>query len=251
MFMHIRLTALIIDDEKLARDRLRRLLTNHTDSFEIIGEAENGDEAALLIEQKKPDLVFLDIQMPGKNVFQMLSALQHKPMVVFCTAYDQYALEAFNTYALDYLLKPVEKERLQLTLEKLEMGRFMNDRLYHHLPEISIKTAPPTSIAHKCGNKIIPVKLEYIVYFIARDKYVNFFTVEGAEYLTDQSLTSLNEKLPAGFLRISRSLIINRDHVKELHKQFRGRFVLVMNDKSRTRLISGGSYREDIAACFK
>jgi two-component system, LytTR family, response regulator len=249
--MRTALTTLIIDDEMLARERLKRLLNNYRESFNIIGEAENGDEAFILIEQKKPDLIFLDIQMPGKNVFQMLSELKHKPMVIFCTAYDQYALEAFNTYALDYLLKPVEKERLQMTLEKIELGQDQYLRMYQHLNDFNIKTAPPSSIAHKCGNKIIPVKLEHIVYFTASDKYVNFYNVDGEEFLTDQTLISLSQKLPADFLRISKSLIINRNFVKEIHKQFKGKFVFVMNDKQRTRLLSGGNFHADITACFE
>ncbi len=244
-------TTLIIDDEKLARERMGRLLAEYPEEFSIIGEAENGDEAFLKIEQSKPEIIFLDIQMPGKNVFELLTELHHKPLVVFCTAYDQYALDAFNTYALDYLLKPVEKNRLQLTVEKLSMNRSRFQNVYQHLQNINIKTPPPSSIAHKCGNKIIPVKLEHIVYFMANDKYVNFYNVEGAEFLTDQSLVALCQKLPADFLRISRSLIINRNYVKELHKQFKGKFVLVMNDTGRTRLLSGGNFHSDITACFE
>lgn len=249
--MKIARTTLIIDDEPLARERLKRLLSGYDDIFNIVGEADNGDDAALAIEHKKPEIIFLDIQMPGKNVFEMLKELQHKPMVIFCTAYDEYALQAFNTYALDYLLKPVEKERLQLTIEKLGMNLNLHHEVYNHLQHLNINTAPPSSIAHKCGNKIIPVKLEHIVYFVASDKYVNFYNVEGTEYITDQSLVSLGQKLPADFLRISRSLIINRNFVKELHKQFKGKFVFVMDDKQRTRLISGGNFHDDITHCFE
>src|SRR3989339_671982 len=99
---------LIIDDEKLARERLKRLLSKYDNVFQIIGEASNGDDAEKLIEELKPDIIFLDIEMPGKNVFQMLADIKHKPFVIFCTAYDKYALDAFNTYSIDYLLKPVE-----------------------------------------------------------------------------------------------------------------------------------------------
>jgi two-component system, LytTR family, response regulator len=111
---------LIVDDESLARERLKRLFGNYGSLFQIIGEASDGDQAQDLIESLKPDIIFLDVQMPGKNVFTMLAEIQHKPFVVFCTAYDHYALDAFNTNSVDYLVKPVEEERLGQTIEKLK-----------------------------------------------------------------------------------------------------------------------------------
>ena len=118
--MSIPYTTLIIDDENLARKRLKRILAGFTSYFEIIGEAINGDDAFEKIEDLKPDLIFLDIQMPGKNVFDMLSDISYKPIVVFCTAYENYALQAFDNLSIDYLLKPVEKERVELTISKIE-----------------------------------------------------------------------------------------------------------------------------------
>jgi two-component system, LytTR family, response regulator len=244
-------STLIIDDEKLARERLKRLLEDHSAHFALCGEACNGDEAMEMIEKTKPDVIFLDIQMPGKNVFTMLTELQHKPFVIFCTAYDSYALEAFNTYSVDYLMKPVESGRLQLTIQKIEkISNGNNAELYNNLQKISLPAARFTSIAHKSGNKIIPVKLEDIVYFMSSDKYVNFYDQKGETYITDQTLQLLAQKLQTDFLRISKSLLINRSFVKEIHKHFKGKYIFVMNDKSQTRLISGGIYNADIKAFF-
>jgi len=243
--------ALIIDDEKLARQRLKRLLGDYKNHFKIIGEAANGDEAFEMTEKLKPDIIFLDIQMPGKNVFSLLTELQHKPFVIFCTAYDSYALEAFNTYSVDYLLKPVENDRLQLTIQKIEkISNGNNDGLYENIKQLNFQTPSITTIAHKLGNKIIPVKLEEIVYFIASDKYVNFFNQNGETYITDQTLMLLSQKLQADFLRISKSLLINRNYVKEIHKYFKGKFVFIMNDKAQTKLISGGMYYSIIKDFF-
>ncbi len=244
-------STLIIDDEKLARQRLKRLLNDYPTHFKICGEAADGDEAFEMIERLKPDIIFLDIQMPGKNVFKMLMEIHHKPFVIFCTAYDSYALEAFNTYSVDYLLKPVESDRLQLTIQKIEkISNGNNNELYENIKQISFQTPAITTIAHKLGNKIIPVKLEEIVYFIANEKYVNFYNQNGEEFITDQTLTLLSQKLQADFLRISKSLLINRNYVKEIHKYFKGKFVFIMNDKAQTKLISGGMYSSFIKESF-
>jgi two-component system, LytTR family, response regulator len=244
-------STLIIDDEKLARERLKRLLEDYNSHFIFCGEAGNGDEALEMIENIKPDVIFLDIQMPGKNVFTMLTELRHKPFVIFCTAYDSYALEAFNTYSVDYLLKPVEKERLQLTIQKIEkISNGNNDELYNNIQKISVPLPRLTSIAHKSGNKIIPVKLEDIVYFMASEKYVNFYDQNGESYLTDQTLLILSQKLQPDFIRISKSLMISRNYVKEIHKHFKGKYVFVMNDKNQNRLTSGGIYNSDIKDFF-
>lgn len=242
---------LIVDDEKLARERLKLLLSEYGSFFSIASEASNADDAATKIEELKPDIVFLDIQMPGANVFEMLAGLEFKPLIVFCTAFDQYALEAFKTYSVDYLLKPVEKERLELTVKKLEKFKDVNlDNLYRRFENITMPTPAPVSIAHKLGNKIVPVKLDDVVYFEARDKYVNFYNMHGDEYLTDQTLVMLSQKLPHNFVRISKSAIINRNYVLELQKYFRGRFVFVMNNQTRGKLISGQVFNADIKRVF-
>ena len=248
--MNTRWQTLIIDDEELARDRLKRLLGNFGDIFRIIGEAADGDKAQEIIESLKPDIIFLDVQMPGKNVFEMLSEIRHKPFVVFCTAFDHYALEAFNSYSVDYLIKPVEPDRLRKTVEKLEK---ISDKSYDesmHLVFEAVKKMEsrqiPTSIPHKVGDKTVLVKLEQVVYFEAEDKYVNFYNSEGKRFIYDQSLKSLEEKLPLNFIRVSKSFILNRNFVNEVHRYFRGKVIFVMHDINKTKITSGSTYSDTI-----
>jgi len=238
---------LIVDDEKLARDRLKQLLSKHKTNIQIVGEARDGNETAKLIEEIKPELIFLDIEMPGKNVFDVLSESHHKPFIVFCTAYDKYALHAFNTFSVDYLVKPVEEARLQLTINKiLKIGDTVKNEDYsdvlNNLRNLYDKPKIPTSIPHKVGNRIVLVKIENIVYFNAHEKYVNFFDIKGDTFITDLSLATLEKKLPENIIRVSKSCMINKSFIKEIQKYFRGRFVFVMNDRDQTKIISGASY---------
>ncbi|MCX6326680.1 MAG: LytTR family DNA-binding domain-containing protein [Bacteroidia bacterium] len=245
---------LIIDDEVLARDRLKRLLGNIDNVFQIIGEASDGDQAQKMIESLKPDIIFLDVQMPGKNVFTMLTEIRHKPFVVFCTAFDHYALDAFNSHSVDYLIKPVEEERLRRTVEKLDKitERSFNGSLHSVLEAIK-KMEPrqiPTSIPHKVGDKTILVKLEQVVFLQAEDKYVNFYNAEGKKFMSDQSLKTLEEKLPVNFIRVSKSIILNRNFVNEVHRYFRGKVIFVMHDINKTKITSGSTYSDIIKKTF-
>jgi two-component system, LytTR family, response regulator len=246
---------LIIDDEVLARNRLRRLLGNFGNFFQVIGEASDGDQAHDLIESLKPDIIFLDVQMPGENVFSLLTEIQHKPFVVFCTAYDHYALEAFNSNSVDYLIKPVEEERLLRTVEKLEkITAKSSDASLHSVIEAIKKMEPrltSTSIPHKVGDKTVMVKLEHVVFFQAEDKYTRFYNAEGKKFMTDQSLKTLEEKLPLNFVRVSKSVILNRNFVNEVHRYFRGKLVFVMFDINKTKITSGSTYNEIIKRTFE
>ena len=192
--------------------------------------------------------------MPGKSVFKVLSEIEHKPFVVFCTAYEQYSLQAFDSLSLDYLIKPIEEVQLKRVMEKME-------KISAHLSAFSLKSVldaiekmeskkPPTSIPHKVGDKTILVKLDKVVYLESEDKYVNFYNVEGTKFLSDQSLKSLEERLPDGFIRVSKSVILNKTYVIEVHKYFRGKVVFVMEDLKRSKIISGVSYNENIKKCF-
>lgn len=242
---------LIIDDEKLARLRLRSILEDYKSYFDIIDEAANGDQAYIMIEQLKPDLIFLDIQMPGKNVFKMLEELSHKPMVIFCTAYDNYALKAFESLSIDYLLKPIEKRRIESTILKLDSLQ-KNQNITDLISKIILqdKKNYPLGISHKIGDKIIFIKLADITYFKADNNYVNFYNTKSKEYITDQTLQSLEETLPPEFIRISKSVIINCNYVKELHKYFRGKFIVIIDDINQTKLETGGNYKNIIREKF-
>jgi two-component system LytT family response regulator len=241
---------IIIDDETIARDRLKRLLANYGTRFHLIGEAQNGIEGVELINNLKPDLIFLDIQMPGKTGFEMLQELTNLPKVVFCTAFEEFALQAFNTLAIDYLLKPVEMERLHLTLEKLDQNPIGNPGLQiNELIELVKQKKDDKklqSIPHKIGDRILLIKTENICYFSATEKYVEFYTTEGKKYLTEMSLKRLSERLPNNFVQIQRGTIVNLNLVKEYRKYFRGKYILVLDDISFTKLETGRSYTNSI-----
>lgn len=243
-------TTILIDDEKIARTRLSRMLANFGELFQIIGEAKNGEEGLEMIQRLNPDLIFLDIQMPGKTGFEMLNELERFPIVVFCTAYEEYALQAFNTLALDYLVKPVEQDRLQLTVDKLKrargtIGKPQLDALMELVNQQS-ETKKLHSIPHKIGDRVILIKPEKIAYFSANEKYVDFYTLDGSKYLTELSLKKLIERLPANFKRVHRGVIVNSDHIKEFRKYFRGKYILVLDDLNHTKLETGRSYAEEI-----
>ena len=160
---------LIADDEQLARDRMKRLLAEHSDKIEVIGEAQNGIECREMIDRLKPDLVFLDIQMPGLNGFEVLQQSSHSPVVIFCTAYDEYALQAFETNSIDYIVKPVKAERVQKSIEKLDSLKSNRDKQEMlRLIDSYISQAPKkeiTSMPVKVGDRMLFVRIDDIVYF--------------------------------------------------------------------------------------
>ncbi|MBD0832395.1 LytR/AlgR family response regulator transcription factor [Aestuariibaculum sediminum] len=241
---------IIIDDEPPARIRLKKLLSNFSNAIEIIAEASSGIEAQELIDTLKPDLIFLDIEMPGLTGFQLLENLAHMPMVVFCTAYDQYSLQAFETNSVDYLVKPVRLERLDKTIEKLKRFKGTpNDT--HRLLEL-VKTLTDkkdekvmTSITVKKDDKLVFIKLEDVTYFESDERYVQVYTSKG-KFLTEQSLLKLEEKLPDYFLRVHRGIIINTEYVQEIQKYFNSRYTIKLVNKSTTQITSGRSYLQNI-----
>lgn len=246
--------AILIDDEPAARRLMRNLLQEHSSTVEVIDEASNGREAIAKIESLQPDLIFLDIQMPDLTGFEVIERLNHKPNIIFTTAYEQYAIKAFETFSIDYLLKPIKEERLQQSIVKLkEFGRLNSVIDVKGLQDIIRQFQAPqrsTALTIRTGDRIILLRYEEIVYLEAQDKYVYIFTADGQKHLTDQSLSSLLEKLPANFFRIQKSYIINKDRMKEMHRHFNGRYLFVMNDKAATRLTSGRTYADSIKSYF-
>jgi two-component system LytT family response regulator len=240
--------AIIIDDEPAARRLMKNLLQEHEDLVEVIAEASSGKEAIDKIEKLKPDLIFLDIQMPDLTGFEVIEQLTEKPNIIFTTAYEQYAIKAFQTFSIDYLLKPIKEERLQQSMEKLkQFGRLNHSIDIGGLQEIIRQFQAPkkaTALPIRTGDRIILLRYENIVYFEAEDKYVFVFTTDGQKFLTDHPLTALAEKLPAAFCRIHRSYIINKEKIKEMHRHFSGRYLFIMDDKAGTRLTSGRTYSD-------
>ena len=233
---------------------MRTLLLEHTDTIEIVGEAANGDEALHLIEQLKPSLVFLDIQMPGLTGFELLDKLEYLPNIIFTTAYEQFAIQAFETFSIDYLVKPIREERLRQSIEKLmQFGKLSDRPAIKNLQEIVEQMRPQgklTVMPVRTGDRIILLKFENISHFEASDKYVQIFTTDGYKHLTDQTLSVLAEKLPEQFIRVQKSYIINKEKIREMHKYFNKRFVITMNDKSQTKIRTGLTFYDDVKAAF-
>src|SRR5664279_4480088 len=241
---------LIADDEQPARDRLKKLLAEHTDQIELIGEAENGIQCLEMIDRLKPDLVFLDIQMPGLNGFEVLQQTSHSPIVIFCTAFDEFALQAFETNSIDYIVKPVKAERIQKSIDKLDsLKRHSDKQELLRIIESYISQTPKkeiTSIPVKLGDRMLFVRIEDVSYFSAEEKYVTIFTKDGKTYLCDFPLKGLEEKLGDKFIRIHRSLLVNVSRIKEINKHYGSRFIVKMDENSQTKLLTGRGYCEQV-----
>ncbi len=241
---------LIIDDEQLARQRLKRLLKAY-DEIDVIAEAEDGELGLESINKHQPDLIFLDIEMPVLNGFEMLAKLTHQPKVVFTTAYDQYAIKAFEEGSIDYLLKPIEIERLDKTIKKLKQTNLAAApvQIEELIRQMQQKKAIKT-LTVKLGDKILLIKLSDIVHLQAEDKYVFLHTADGKKHLTDFTLSALEERLPEEFLRIHRSEIINTEYIKEIRKGFNGALVFLLNNTEETRVTSSRSNSEALRERF-
>lgn len=246
--------AIVIDDEPAARRLIKNMLLEHRNVVEVIGEAGNGMEAIARIEELKPDVIFLDIQMPDLTGFEVIEKLESKPNIIFTTAYEQYAIKAFETFSIDYLLKPIKEERLEQSLQKLQQfGRLSQPIDLNGLQEIIRQLQTPqkaTALPIKTGDRINLVRFENISYMEASDKYVYIHTVDGLKHLTDQTLTMLEEKLPPSFYRIQKSFIINKDRIREMHRHFNSRYLFIMDDKAASRLTSGRTYHDSIKTEF-
>lgn len=242
---------ILIDDEPLAISRLKRLLNEYEDTFEIISEANNGQDGLEKIEFHKPDLIFLDIEMPLLSGFEMLSKLDFMPMVVFVTAFDQFAIKAFEENSIDYLLKPIERERLEKTVQKLQkltentQTQLSSETLLGLFEQIKPKKEIH-SITVKSGDKILFVPFTEISFFHAEEKYVFLNTVDGKQYITNYTISNLEEKLPNSFIRISRSCLVNSFKIKELEKYFGGKFLVVMQDQKQSKLETGVSFHDNL-----
>lgn len=216
--------ALIIDDERLARKELTNLLQEYQE-IEIIGDAVNAEDAEEKIKALKPDLLFLDIQMPGKTGFELLETLDSVPDVVFTTAYDEYALKAFDFNALDYLLKPIEPDRLKETITKI-LNRDKKEESTFELP--AQKLGPSDRVFVKDGDKYWFVKLENIRLFESDGNYIKIY-FENFKPMIHKSLNALDEKLDdRSFFRASRKHIINLTWVESIESWFNGGLIVVL-----------------------
>lgn len=206
---------ILIDDERLARKELAGLLAQH-DQVQVVGEAANADEAEALIAQLRPDLIFLDINMPGRTGFELLEALEQPPQVIFVTAYDEHALKAFEVNALDYLLKPIDPERLAAALAKVQASQQEDGAMHRDL------LRETDQVFLKDNDKCWFVTLKDVRYFESEGNYVRV-RFNDHKPLVLRSLNKLEEKLdPTVFFRINRKHIVNLRWVESIEPWFSG-----------------------------
>lgn len=210
-----KIKVVIIDDERLAREEIKRALQFYED-FVLIGEAENADDAKILIETEMPDLIFLDIQMPEKSGFDLLESLDNLPAVLFVTAYDQYAIQAFEVSALDYLMKPIREERFAKAIQKIRDSINMKSSLNDSL-------AKDRKIFIKDGEKRFFIQLDEIYLIESLENYTRLF-FQDKKALQRRSLRQWEEMLDKNiFFRINRTEIINTQYIQEVKTTIGGR----------------------------
>ncbi len=247
------LRTLVIDDEPFARRYLRSLLAADSD-FEIVGECSDGAQAVVSILELQPDFVLLDVQMPELDGFGVLRAVgaRAEPMVVFCTAYDQYALKAFEAFALDYLLKPFDEERFARTLARVKAQHrglqqaAERDRTNALIERVAAELPAPRRLLVKSGGRVLFLRFDDIRRIEADDNYVRLFTNDGEHSIRD-TLAHIESQLPVEqFVRIHRSTVINAGLARELQSLPSGEARLQMEDG--TVLTVSRRFRDRVAA---
>lgn len=223
---------IIIDDEQLARDRIRSFVDGFADNITIVAEAKNGHEGLDAIRKYQPDFIFLDIQMPEMNGFEMLESLtpEERPKVIFTTAFDEYAIKAFEVHALDYLLKPFDKERFLASIDRVQQSAPEIVDLQKQLSSLlsSVKKPAVTRLSIKDQGRIYFVPLEKIEWIESAGNYVVVHE-NGSNHIMRETMTHLESLLPeSDFMRISRSAIVRVDAVSELNHSSKGDLQVVL-----------------------
>ena len=240
-------TALIVEDEYPARLRLQQLLRPYP-WLELLPEVDTGRKAIQSIDELRPQVVFMDIHLPDFSGLQVLQTVQHNPYVIFTTAYEAYALQAFDSLSIDYLLKPLTKEQIDRAMDKLlllstdqlvqnsdyeSLVRLLSD---HRLPARK-KQLPVTR-----GQSMIFVPYADIAYIKAENKYSVVHTIEGRQHLSDKSLSELEELLRPEFIRIHRSHMINISKIENVKRSLKGTYILTLDDVHSSQLRTSQSY---------
>jgi two-component system LytT family response regulator len=238
------ISAVVVDDETLAREVLREHIAAHPE-IDIVGECSNGFDAVKVITEQKPDLVFLDIQMPKLNGFEVLELVDHTPAVIFVTAYDQYALKAFEVHAVDYLLKPFSRERFEESLEHAK--KRLNRSKQLPIPEIAAAAQsgdlPIERILVREGSKVHVIPVEKIDFIEAQDDYVSIRT-EGKNLLKQHRLSHLETSMDQKrFVRIHRKYILNIDRLARIELYAKDSRVAILKDGTNL-LVSRAGYEK-------
>lgn len=229
----MKLRVIICDDEEDARLLIRQYCADYP-SLEIIKECANGLEAVVAIDSLEPDLIFLDIQMPGLSGFQVLQNIVHVPQIIFSTAFDKFALKAFDNNAVDYLLKPYTRERFAKGINKVIHGAAANLESIKNLSSQlqSSYSAYPEKVLVEAGNRMISLSINDIVWIEADGDYTRIHTAQKF-YISSYGITVLEQKLnPSVFLRIHRSALINTGQLKEVLKDSNGYYAVLQNGTS-------------------
>lgn len=227
---------LIVDDEPPARDRLRRLLVEVEDC-QLCGEAANGQEALMLCQQQQPDVLLLDVRMPGMSgidVAQHLNAMAEPPAVIFTTAFDEYAVDAFEAEAIGYLLKPVRKEKLARALR--HAARISSTRI-RHLKQGAQTTSRRDHICARLGEQLRLIPVSEIRYFVAEQKYITIHHLKGTD-LIDESLKDLSEEFGDDFVRIHRNALVAERAIASVERDAEGGYKVLLRDGGESLPIS-------------
>ncbi|GJQ20776.1 MAG: DNA-binding response regulator [Bacteroidia bacterium] len=248
----LRIRTLVIDDERLARERLLSLLEGDPD-IEIIGECATGKEAIAAITRESPDLIFLDVQMPEGDGFEVLQSidLHQMPIVVFVTAYDEYAVRAFDVHALDYLLKPFDQTRFERALIRaksevvLRNNTNVNQKLLSMLEHIESHKRHPDRILVKSSGRVFFLKFDEIDWVESAGNYVKLH-VGHDNHLLRETMAQMERKLEGEkFVRIHRTAIVNVDRIKEIQPSFNGEYAVTLTNG--TRLTASRGYRKKLS----
>lgn len=238
----MKIRTILIDDEELARELVKKFLEAETE-WEIIGEAADGFEGIKLINSLKPDLVFLDIQMPKLTGLEMLDLLQDPPLIVFSTAYDQYAIDAFEKNAIDYLLKPFSRERLLKTLDKVKEKFQAHQDSAREIKALSaspgLKDKNQRRIVIKNGSKIEMIPYEEIFYIESYGDYVRIHSAQG-KFLKQKTMKELEDGLGVDFLRIHRSYLVNTTCIQKLELYEKNSYLLLLQNGEKLAVSKSG-----------
>jgi two-component system LytT family response regulator len=240
--MSNKIRSLIVDDEALAREALKDILSQ-LDDIEMVGECSNGFEVVKEVGEKKPDLIFLDIQMPKLDGFDVVELLgEESPFIIFVTAYDEYAIRAFETHALDYLMKPVRAERLQQALDrvrelmKLKIPQTTDVLIQSHKNQF----IPISRILVRYGLEVFIIPVEDITHIQAEDDYVRIFTSEKS-YLKQERMNRLEQMLdPRSFCRIHRSYILNINYLSKIEPHSKDSKIAILKNKTSLPISRSG-----------